>query len=132
MKKLLVFILTFLYMGASTGTTLHLHYCMGKLVQEEQSHKETSRCSKCGMKKGLQAKKGCCKDEHKLVKIEKDQQAASQISLPDYFVAVLPPSLIEAPVASLPFATAITPVSHAPPQDMKPLHSYILYCSLLI
>lgn len=119
-------------MGASTGTTLHLHYCMGQLVKEGQEHKETSRCSKCGMKKEIQAKKGCCKEEHKLVKIEKEQQLSAGISLPDYFVAVQPPSMIEAPVAPLPVVAAVTPVSNAPPKDRKLLHTYILHCSLLI
>jgi hypothetical protein len=75
MKKLVVVILAFLYLTASTGATIHLHYCMGKFVEWSLQHdsKKKDRCSKCGMKNSAN-KKGCCKDEQKHIQIEKDQK----------------------------------------------------------
>jgi hypothetical protein len=131
MKKFLVLILSILYLGASTGTTLHLHYCMGKLVNGKMAHDDTARCSKCGMKKDRAAKKGCCKDEHKLVKIEKDQKATESISLLDNAIALAPPSFIEWPAQALPVITTVEAVSHAPPRTGK-VHTYILHCTFLI
>jgi hypothetical protein len=131
MKKLLVFILSILYLGASTGTTLHLHYCMGKLVNEQSAQKETGKCSKCGMKKDRAAKKGCCKDEHKLVKLEKDQKTTETVSFSDPLVLTVPPSYMEWPAPELPVLTTVEAVSHAPPRTGK-VQPYIFYCSFLI
>ncbi len=79
MKQILAFILLFSYSVAATGTNMQLHYCMGKLSEvnwNEKSEKKT--CGKCGMEKSEQsADNGCCKDEHKLVKIDDDQKSAT-------------------------------------------------------
>jgi hypothetical protein len=73
MKKFIVFILAILYLGLSTGATVHMHFCMGKLVGSSLWHNDKSDlCSKCGMQKKA-SKNKCCKDEHKIVKIEQDQ-----------------------------------------------------------
>lgn len=77
MKRFLTTILAILYMATATGTTVHLHYCMGKLVsagliQYDDSH----LCGRCGMKKSS-SKKGCCKDETKQFR-NGDQLKASQ------------------------------------------------------
>lgn len=75
MKKTLLSILAALYITASGGAVVHLHYCMDKLVGWALWHNDNGRdkCSKCGMDKGAKSK-GCCKDEHKLVKINKDHK----------------------------------------------------------
>jgi len=75
MKKFIVAILAVLYLSTSMGTTIHLHYCMGRLVDWGLWHTNNSRCSKCGMeKKHGSDDNGCCRDEHKQLKIEKDQK----------------------------------------------------------
>lgn len=51
---------------------------MGKLAQTSlYQHQEDKKCSKCGMVKKKTAKNGCCKDEHKWVKITDDQKSNS-------------------------------------------------------
>jgi hypothetical protein len=74
MKKFIISILAVLYLGLSTGATVHMHFCMGKLIGSSLWHNDTSDlCSKCGMQKKA-SKNKCCKDEHKVVKIEQDQK----------------------------------------------------------
>src|SRR5436190_9896017 len=78
MKKLLVFILSLVYLTASTGATVHMHYCMGKFVAWSLQHdsKTKDKCKKCGMKNSAN-KKGCCKDEQKHIQIEKNQKSTT-------------------------------------------------------
>ena len=77
MKKFLVFIFAVLYIGSSTGATIHLHYCMGKLVNMSLDSESTKKCPKCPSKeKSASCSKDCCKDLHKTVKLEKDQKLA--------------------------------------------------------
>ena len=84
MKKFLVSILTFLYLSSSIGATVHMHYCMDKLVSWGFSQKETNKkaCDFCGMAKKpsgdhcVKATSGCCKDKQKLVKLESDQKVS--------------------------------------------------------
>jgi hypothetical protein len=51
MKKLIVAILSLLYICTSTGATVHMHYCMGKLADWDFGHNTSKTCSGCGMKK---------------------------------------------------------------------------------
>src|SRR6266516_5502726 len=78
MKKFLVFILSLVYLTGSTGATVHMHYCMGKLIGWSLQHdsKKKDQCRKCGMKNSTN-KKGCCKDEQKHIQIEKDQKGSA-------------------------------------------------------
>ena len=81
MKKFLAAILAFLYLSTSMGATIHLHYCMGKLISWGLSNHESKTCSLCGMEKhnGMQddhaSNKNCCRDEHKTITADKDQKA---------------------------------------------------------
>ena len=80
MKKLLATILAVVYLSSSMGATLHLHYCMGKLISWGLVNHETKNCSNCGMLKSgmaahsVNANEGCCKDEHKQIKSDQDQK----------------------------------------------------------
>lgn len=84
MKKFLVTILAFIYLITTVGATVHLHYCMDKLVAwcfvNEGSNKKV--CPYCGMTKSATDKhcekenQGCCKDEQKIVKLENDQKVS--------------------------------------------------------
>ena len=80
MKRFLATILAFIYLSTSIGATVHLHYCMGKLISWGLIYKEGKNCATCGMAKKtndtkcVTAKMGCCKDEHKQIKTEKDQK----------------------------------------------------------
>lgn len=74
MKKFLLGILTIFYFGISTGATLQVHYCMGKVVDFDLVNKNADHCHKCGMKK-TNCTKGCCHDEQKVIKITSDQNS---------------------------------------------------------
>jgi len=80
MKKVLATILAFVYLSTSMGATIHLHYCMGKLASWGLIDHESKNCAQCGMFKKtsssqcMAAKMGCCRDEHKQIKTDKDQK----------------------------------------------------------
>lgn len=128
MKKFLVLILSILYLGTSSGATLHMHYCMGKLVELGLWQKEDGKCGKCGMNKSAKADKNCCKDQKQKVKGEKDQKLVSvsvnQILLSGEAVpasyAVLPDVYVTSPVLE-------NPQGNAPPRSRK-VDYYILNC----
>ena len=80
MKKTVVFILAFLYLGLTTGLAVDIHYCMGKIadVQIEYPVKEEA-CNKC------KTKMPCCADHFELVKVNDVHQPAAtdfKIELP--------------------------------------------------
>ncbi|GAO45468.1 HYC_CC_PP family protein [Flavihumibacter petaseus] len=118
MKKFIVAIITLLYAWSSTGATVHLHYCMGKLVDWGLSHHDqrAATCSKCGMDKGKAIGDGCCKDEHKQVKVENDHKAASGFDIQQATVALLPETHFILPETSLASIAEQNPVSNAPPR----------------
>lgn len=121
MKKFLVLVLLTLYMGSSTGATLRMHYCKGRLVEVQLTAGADGHCTMCG----AATAGNCCKSEHKTVKLDKDQQAAGSAAwtLPEAEVAT--PLLLMAPAAPVQMA-AHRPASHAPPQGK--VHPNILHC----
>lgn len=62
-----------------------MHYCMDRLVSRGMQKNDDQSCSSCGMKKDVA--KGCCKDEHKQVKLQSDQNTVEAFLLPVYFSA---------------------------------------------
>jgi hypothetical protein len=130
MKHFLVFILLLTYAVASTGTTVQLHFCMGKLASstwKEQSKKKT--CGKCGMKK--QKPNGCCKDEAKWVKLQDDQKTTTASVQFDHFEPALPvhgSAFDITPAISNSFKLAH---SHAPPRSCD-ISIYKRNCVFLI
>jgi hypothetical protein len=133
MKKLIVCILAVLYIGSSTGATVHLHYCMGKLVAMKLWHpSEAAKCSKCGMKKNTTCAKSCCKDEHKTIKLEKDQKPAQAfLNLTEPALATVPVNYTDIVSISTNSIAQQFPVSNAPPRSPK-VQTHILHCSFRI
>ncbi len=81
MKRLLTIVIAMSYLCLSIGITVHIHYCMGRIVGTSFiEHDDDHHCSHCGMKK-TSSKKGCCKDEHKLFKSTNDQHIAKLLTL---------------------------------------------------
>ena len=76
MKKVFALILSLVYLTSSVGATVHLHYCMDKLVNWSLND-EGNKCKKCGMEKDG----NCCKDENKFVKNSLDQSTTSAIQI---------------------------------------------------
>lgn len=76
MNRLIAVLIAVCYLCASTGFTLHEHYCMGEHVSTSLwEHGDTHTCAKCGMEKGS-SKNDCCKDEHKVMKAGGDAALA--------------------------------------------------------
>ncbi|MBO9632391.1 MAG: hypothetical protein J7578_04690 [Chitinophagaceae bacterium] len=132
MKQLLVFILAFLYLASSAGATVHLHYCKGKLVDIQVGDHDKKPCNGCASKKENKCKKPCCKDEHRMVKLEKDHQKSAE----GQFHFVQPVATIAAPffeIASVYFLNdeAELPFSHAPPL-IHPIQLHLLHCNFRV
>lgn len=117
MKKFVVFILAFVYLSLSVGATVHLHFCMDKLVSSGLWHDKDDKCGKCGMEKSQEKDNGCCKDEHKQVKLETEHKGAVTYSLSELISFALPTPVFEVPVINLPTVTEQNPLSHAPPRS---------------
>jgi hypothetical protein len=127
MKKFLVGILAVFYLTSAMGATVHLHYCMDKLVGWSLWY-SGDKCSKCGMKKTQSSKKGCCHDEYKVLKAQKDQKLSGN------FVELTKNVKALAPVSILPYSSSLPawivqeqPRANAPPRScLSSLH--ILNC----
>ena len=76
MKRFIATILAIIYFSVSSGMVMNMHYCMGKLSSVNLS---VSAAKKCGC--GMSEKKGCCKTETKLIRLEDAQQKASLAEL---------------------------------------------------
>ncbi len=129
MKKFFATILTIVYFTASSGATINLHYCMDKLMSWDLSEKNESQCSNCGMDKT--ERKGCCKDIHKVIKIDKDQKVAES-----NFQFHSCSDVLASPHFILPYIGYFSKIvnrhaaAHAPPRSGLPV--YILICNFRI
>lgn len=82
MKRALLLLFTFFYLGTASGATVHLHYCMGKLIGWDFCEDRTGNtCPNCGMQK--EAGNGCCKDVPACTVSEKQVPAVTVQSLPE-------------------------------------------------
>ena len=132
MKQVVVFIFAFLYLVTTSGTTLHMHFCMGKLDDwSVGSKQEKQTCGRCGMEK-TEKPIGCCSDKAKWIKIQDVQKASIYVSS---FNSLIPTeaihfSEIELQVPALE-STDLHPQNHAPP-DPAPIALYKRYCVFLI
>lgn len=112
MKKVIVSILAAFYLCSSAGATIHLHYCMGKLINWSLLKGDGDKCGKCGMKKDG----GCCKDEHKFVKNNFDQKATeSTINLLPLITSSVPVSFVNLAENYSFSLIEEYPLCHAPP-----------------
>lgn len=112
------------------GATIHLHYCMNEFVGWTLIQDKNEKCGKCGMEE--KDKEGCCKDEHKQVKLKTDHQKAGVTA----FLNVVTSPVIINPAPDfnfLPFlgiAERYSPC-HAPP-DIGDIKLHILHGVFLI
>lgn len=111
LKKFLVTILALIYLATTTGATLHMHYCMGKIFSVDMVKKDG--CSKCGMK----TNGGCCKDEFKVIKVNDNHQlATNQINFAPVFAALNNNYNITEPV-SFDTDASLTTHNNSPPNS---------------
>lgn len=130
MKKIAVILLLVIYSSSTVRATVHLHYCMNELVGWSLVHSDKDKkCGKCGMK---EKKGGCCKDEHKQIKITADhQQKNFSVDFSNTFFLGAVPSFFNIPVVLISSIIEIYPTCHAPP-DIVNTRLYILHCVYLI
>jgi hypothetical protein len=137
MKRFLAVILSLLYISTVTGTTVHLHYCMDKLVAWGlgSGKKNSGGCSYCGMvetaadKNYVKEAKDCCHDEDKQVKVEKDQKtvdAGFKLERPIFFITA-PLRYNELSPTDVFYAVLEYPLTHAPPRAGK-ISLLVRYC----
>ena len=111
MKKIVALILSVIYITASSGVVLNLHYCMGTLASVEVESLKSDNCSKCGMK----ANHGhCCHSEVKILKLDSSHKQAVIVASPDVPIALLPVNVsrVDAQIYS---SKADEPVANGPP-----------------
>lgn len=129
MKKIVAIFFLITYGFTSVGATVHFHYCMDKFVEANLWQSKDKKCGKCGMKE--KNKKGCCKEEKKLIKIEKAQQKSTV----DYKFLPAPSTAILTAYTYYSFSeTTIQeslPKANAPPPKLG-VPVYILNCTYLI
>jgi hypothetical protein len=128
-KKIVVILLLLIYGSATMGATIHLHYCMNEFVGSSLWHSDNdNECGKCGM---TEKKGGCCKDEHKQLRLKTDHQKST---VTQYFKILDVPALVT-PIVTFNFKETLVsltfPVSNAPPKIPRE-RLYILYCVFLI
>ena len=126
-KKTFLTILAFFYLFVSMGANVQVHYCMNKFSGWKLGRTKTnSRCGRCGMKTTSQ-KRGCCKDIHKFIKIEKDQKLAGNFSQQVFQSIVLLPVSTPAHTFYVHIADNNYSFSHGPPPRCL-VSAYILHC----
>ena len=113
-KRLFITFLAILYLGASSGATVHYQYCMGRLVNVSLSHNHDKKCHTCGMHSKTKAAKKCCTDKHQQLKSEKGNTLS-------YNTIVFASGAIIPVIHNYVYLIGYTPlnitypVSHAPP-----------------
>ncbi|PUZ26986.1 hypothetical protein GA0116948_104254 [Chitinophaga costaii] len=92
MKKALLLLWIIFYLGTASGATVHLHYCMGKIIGWGlREARPSATCPSCGMHK--KPGNNCCGDVPQCTSTEKQDLVVSATSLPflpDQFSVILP------------------------------------------
>src|SRR5690554_951901 len=98
MKRILLVLLVFVYLGNSTGFAMHFHYCMDKLTSASILY-GAEELQDCGMPDSSEMKKDdCCNDEVKITKVSTDQlNAEPSLKLMQAWAVSLPLSIHEQP-----------------------------------
>jgi len=118
MKKILTTILAVLYIGTSTGASIHLHYCMGELAEWGLGDNTSITCSSCGMKQAEEKDNGCCRDEYKFIKNVQDQKTTEAgLQIVGFEIVLLPVSFFEISCPEFFSVSEEYTFSHAPPRS---------------
>ena len=115
LNRFLVSILALLYIAASPGATMHLHYCMGRLIEWKFSTNKDEKCSNCGMNK--MTNKGCCKDLQKQLKIDDQKLVEANLSLVHLTSVAVIPVFSELASVCIPSKTEEHPLANPPPRE---------------
>jgi hypothetical protein len=122
MKKVIASILAVLYLSTSMGATVHLHYCMGRLVAWGLVDHESKDCVSCGMamKSAMSGcsvgMKNCCHEEHKHVQSDRAQKPAQS-----WVEWNLVPALVALPCQGWNMPVVVAPAIDRPVANGPPL-----------
>jgi len=117
MKKSLFIFFAALYLLSSSGISLNLHYCGGKIKSVSFFHTDEADC--CGPK--MKKKKDCCKERSFVYQVKEDQNNANPLSFENPAKKIL--AIVSAPqtfLASLKSFSFAVPDFHAPPDITGP------------
>jgi hypothetical protein len=104
---------------------------MNQYVGASVWHSDDDKCGKCGMKEDAN-KKGCCKDEVKVIKLKTDHQKASVSNFAKvFFVPIEIPAYQDYKIAIAP-TTKLCYGNYHPPPDIHNQNLQVLYCTFLI
>jgi hypothetical protein len=127
MKKVLLSILAIVYLSTSLGATIHLHYCMGRLVSWGLTEHSGKSCGFCGMQKmpasgecSLGAKT-CCHEESMQIRNDKDQKSAQEL----FQVMKAAPAVADLPQPARMDAAIFSPVKAQPASNGPPLMALV-------
>ncbi len=118
MKTIVAIFFLIIYSFTTVGATVHMHYCMNKLIGSSLYHNKEKKCEKCGMRKS--AIKGCCKDEHQFVKLEREHQKTQPIASVSFlFTPIVSPSFFTYNQVTVSLTTETAHESNAPPNTFR-------------
>ncbi len=126
MKKILAILFSIFYFGFSSGASFSIHYCMKEFVSVSQ--KTDGICAKCGVKD----KKGCCKTEIKVVKVD-DSQRSDLLKID--FLGQISEAPVKHQFALIDksfSATKFTQIQINAPPEYRPVPIYINHCNFRI
>ncbi|HUR12636.1 MAG TPA: hypothetical protein VM012_14770 [Flavitalea sp.] len=127
MKRVLITILSVLYITISSGMMVNIHRCMGEVSGIEYGAPHEHACSNCGMKE----KAGCCNTESVFVKTT-DQAKSGVTEIPSLlFHSDLPVRILTHIIFTDRISFASTEKSNSPPFSNKHPRN-ILYCHFRI
>lgn len=129
-KKFVVAIFAVFYLAISSGFTVHLHYCMGKLANLDLFQGNKNKCGICGMHK--KNAKGCCKDEHKVVKFTHDQKSDDNTVIKIKQLTKLLPSVVVVEYSSVLSQTEYKERYNLPPPHFRSTPVFIRNCNFRI
>ncbi|MEP6627013.1 MAG: hypothetical protein ABJA32_03475 [Ginsengibacter sp.] len=130
MKKFFLLILSFVYLATSSGATVYIHQCMGKMIAWELLENEGSSCTKCGMHKN--APTDCCKDHVKVLKVQNDQSLPNANHAKVIGQSAILPASINFSSPALIGNAHQSDAYYLPPPRSSKISYCILYCNFLI
>ncbi|EEI92475.1 hypothetical protein HMPREF0765_2090 [Sphingobacterium spiritivorum ATCC 33300] len=90
MKRLILILMTVFYLASASGAGVHLHYCMGQLVDWTFVKDKTDDCGFCGMEKKQPLENDCCKDVDYKANLDKAYKINNQNYKFEQVVFIIP------------------------------------------
>ena len=116
MKKVVVAILSLLYLFSSIGLTLQKEFCTGRLADLRYIQCNSKVSGNCGREKTTKRDKSYCGNENKYLKNNIDQNIPEQVfQLTSVRGVYLQTSFFEASLKNLPSISEIIFINLAPP-----------------